>query len=317
MKDQLVTEGTQAHTTSLSLTGAPPAEIDAGVDLLLKVKVTCRSDCHLQGGKVRITDDAGGILGEVPLSALDGTANETEEFVLKAPTHLGEKRWTALFVALEQEGLVHEESSATFSFVVKPHTTSLTFWDIPSPVVRGSGFKIKVGVKCSAECNLTGKKVEVYNQEGDKIAAGTLRDNPWPSTHALYWADVELQAPGTVGFHCWMAKFLNPGLELPHECASDTFAFGTVKPPEHIVTVEAIDRTTGAPIKNAVVTLHSSGTPFRHTTDTSGVITASVPKGEYTVYIWTNNHEEFQTTAVVNADISVQAELIPLPVDAN
>ena len=317
MKDRLVAEERQVHATSLSLTEEPPAEVDAGVDVPLKVKVTCQSNCHLQGGKVRITDPAGGVLKEVPLSAWDGTANETEEVILKAPAYLEECRWTALFIALDQEGIVHEESSVSFSFVVKPHTTSLALWDLPSPVVRNASFRLKAGVKCSAACKLTGKKVEIYNQEGIQVAAGTLGENPWASTRALYWADVELQAPGVEGFHRWMAKFPKMGLELPHECASRTFAFGTVKPPEHIVSVKAIDQATRAPIQNAVVTLHSSGTPYRQTTDPSGSITASVPKGEYTVYIWTNSHEEFQTTAVVKADISVQAELIPLPVDAN
>jgi hypothetical protein len=313
----VVTEGTQGHATSLTMTKGFPAELDAGAGASLKVKVACLSHCNLQGGKVRIADDTGGVLIEAGLSAFDGTANETDEFVVKAPIDPGEYRWTALFAALDQEGVVHEESSAPFSFVVKPHSTSLAVWDLPSPVVRDTGFKLKVGVKCSAECKLTGRAVEVYNQEGVKIAMGALGELPWASTRALYWTDVELQAPGTEGFHRWTAKFPIPDLELPHECASNAFAFGTVKPPEHIVTVEVIDQATRAPIKNAVVTLHSNVTPFRYTADASGVITASVPKGEYNVYVWSNNHEEFRTIAVIIGDLAIQAELIPLPVDAN
>jgi len=77
------------------------------------------------------------------------------------------------------------------------------------------------------------------------------------------------------------------------------------------------DQASKVPIPSAVVTLHANGTPFRYTTGASGVITANVPKGEYSLYVWSSNHEEFQSTATVSDDLAVQAELIPLPVDAN
>ena len=79
-----------------------------------------------------------------------------------------------LLQAQEKEGILHEANSAPFSFIVKRHATSLKVLDAHDPVAFGDEFKIKVGVRCSAECQLTGTQIEVYNHEGAQVAMATL-----------------------------------------------------------------------------------------------------------------------------------------------
>ena len=288
-----------------------PAELYAGSDIALKVKVSCPSNCNLQGGKVTIAADDGAAIKEIELVLFDGAANETGEFVVEAPTKPGKYTWTAIFAAQDKPGILHEESSAPFSFVVKPHPTSLAVWDVPSPIVFDTRFKIKVGVQCSAQCNLAGRDVEIYDHAEAKVATGTLGDVRWSDTGALYWAEVELKAPGTDGHYAWEAKFPKPDLELPHESASYTFSFRTARQPEHVVTVEVLDKDTQTAIERAEVILH----PYRGYTDERGMAMLMVPKGEYELYVSAAEKQTFQTTVKVASDIAVRAELLVPPVE--
>jgi hypothetical protein len=197
-------------------------------------------------------------------------------------------------------------------FNVKPHATSIAVWDVPSPIAFNDKFKIKVGVRCSAECSLTDKKIAIYGQKGKKVATGALGGVPWPGTSALYWAEVGLEAPGVEGYYRWRVKFPKPDLELPHEEASYHFGFTTARPPEHVVTVEVIDKNTKAPIKGAHVLLRPhSGYPYRGYTDEGGVAKLEVPKGEYTLYASKGDeYQTFQTTVEITDDATIKAELL-------
>jgi hypothetical protein len=309
IKEWLMAEQVKAHETIVSLVKAALAEFDAGADIALKVKVACTSACDLQGRKVKIIDQDAVAAKEIELVTFDGAANETDEFVVKAPNKPGGYLWTAVLPGQEKEGVLHEESSAPFSFIVKPHATSMAVWDVPSPIVFNTRFKLKVGVRCSAECNLTGKEVAIYDHEGAKVATGTLGDVPWSGTSALYWAEVELEAPGTEGCYAWEAKFPKPDLELPHEGASYAFAFGTARQPEHVVTVEVLDKATNTPIRHADVILH----PYRDHTDERGMARLMVPKGEYELYVSGSDRKTFQTTVKVAGDVAIKAELLVAP----
>lgn len=303
-------EEVKAHETSTSMVEAAPAEVDAGTDIALKVRVSCSSACDLRGKIVKIIAQDVVVAKEIELVTFDGTVNETDEFVVKAPIELGGYTWTAVFPAQEKEGVLHEEGSTPFSFIVKPHATSMAVWDEASPIVFNTKFKLKVGVKCFAECKLADKKIEIYDHEETKVATATLGGVPWPATTALYWVEVELEAPSIEGFYRWTANFPKPDLELPHEGAAYTFGFLTARQPEHVVTVEVIDKATKTPIKNAHVILP----PYRGDTDDSGVARVSVPKGDYKLYVSESGYETFQTTAEVASDVAVKAELLAAPV---
>lgn len=309
-----MSEEVKAHETSTSMLEAAPAEVNAGSDIALKVRVLCSSSCDLRGKNVKIIAQGAAVKEmEIELTEFDETANETDEFFVKAPFEPGEYTWTAVFPAQEKEGVLHGESSTPFSFIVKPHATSTSVWDVPSPIVFNTRFKIKVGVQCSTECKLTGKEVEIYDQEGGKVATETLGGVPWPGTDALYWAEVELKAPGIEGRYRWKVKFPKPDLELPHEEATYTFAFGAARQPEHVVTVEVIDKDTKTPIKNADVILRPPiyrGSAYTSRTDDAGVARVSVPKGEYHICASNDGYKSFTMTAEVASDIAVKAELL-------
>ena len=305
-------EEIQAHETNTSMVKATLTEVDGSTDMALKVKVSCSSACDLWGKIVKIIAQDGAVAKEIVLVSFDGTANETDEFVVRAPFKPGEYTWTAVFPAQEKEGILHEESSTPFSFTVKPHATSIAVWDVPSPIAFGHEFRIKVGVKCSSECKLTGTQIEIYDHEGAQMAMATLGDVPWPGTTALYCAEVELKAPSIEGRYRWEVKFPKPDLELPHEGASCTFGFGAARQPEHVVTIEVIDKDTKTPINNAHVLLRPGlyrGCYYTNRTDDGGVARVSVPKGDYQFYIKGDDKDTLLPTVKVASDVTIKAEL--------
>ncbi len=314
IKEWRVTEEVKSHETSISMVKAALAELGAGTDMTLKVRLSCPRACDLRGKIVKIIAQDAAVLKEIELVSYDEAANETDEFVVKAPVKPGEYTWTAVFPAQEKEGILHGESSAPFSFSVKPHITSMAVWDVPSPIAFNARFKLKVGVKCSAECKLTGKEIEILNHQGEKVATGMLGEFPWPASGALYWAEVELEAPATEGYHNWTVQFPNPDLELPHGEASYPLVFGVVRPPEHLVTVEVIDKDEKTPIMNAQVMLH----PYRGFTDKHGMVKIGVTKGEYILCIPKHDkYKTFQKTVHVDSEVAFKAELAVAPVDAS
>jgi hypothetical protein len=307
-----VTEEVDAHETTTSVVQGPSSEVEGSADMALKVRVSCSSACDLWGRLVRIVAHDDALAAETALVSFDGTANETDEFVVSAPFEPGEYTWTAMFPSQEKQGVPHQESSAPFSFIVTSHSTSVEVWDVPSPIALGDEFKIKVGVKCSSDCVLAGEKIEVYDHEGAEVATGTLGDDPWPDTTALYWAEVELEAPGTEGRHKWTAKFPQLDPESPHGEASCPFTFVTARHPEHVVTVEVVDKDTKSPTANAHVRLRPRvyrGSAYVTHTGEDGVARLNVPRGVYQLYVWGEEYERMVPTIKVESDLTVEAEL--------
>jgi hypothetical protein len=310
LKEWLVTQELEWHQTKTEMIQSAPPEVDAVTDMPLKVKVSCASGCDLRRNVLRIIGRDSSVAKELALTSFDEETYETGEFTINAPIEPGQYSWAAVFPAQGREGVLHEESSTPFSFTVKPHRTSMAVWDVPSPIVFNDKFKIKVGVKCSAGCSLMGKMIAVYGPKGKKVATAALGGAPWPGTGALYWAEVELEAPGVEGYYRWRVKFRKPDLELPHEGASYHFAFTTATPPEHVVTVEVMDKRAKTALKNALVSLRSSGAPYKGHTDDGGVARVRVPKGQYTLCVSKgSDYEAFRTMIEIADDATIKAEL--------
>ncbi len=304
----------RVHETRTAIVVAAPAELDAGTDLVLKAKVSCSLSCDLRGSAIRIVDQDDTVAKEAEFVAYDGTASETDEFLVRAPTVPGKYTWRAVLAVREREGVLHEESSAEFSFVAKPHATSMVVWDVPSPVALGARFRVRVGARCSAQCRLTAQEIELYDQSGAKLAAGILSEAPWAGTTALYWAEMEPEAPAMEGLYTWQVNFPKPNLEPAHEGTCCTFTFATARPPEHVVVVEVIDKNTKAPNKDAHVTLHApGGYPYRGRTDVDGVARLSVPKGNYELSVLMNDYRDLRTTVEVVSDVTVKVEMTYWP----
>jgi hypothetical protein len=300
-----VTSQDKVHETSISVDQLAVSELDGGAEIQLRVKVSCSDFCDLRGSTVNIIAPDESVT-EVLLTGFNGAENVAGDFVVTAPKEQGTYTWTAVFPEQENAGILHLESSAPRSFDFKPHGISIAVWDVPFPALLGAKFKAKVGVRCSADCKLTGKAVEIFDGEGGKVATERLGDVSWPGTDALYWAEVELEAPGTEGYFQWTVKFPRPELEAAHEPASYVLGFATAKPPEHLVTVSVIDKDSGTPMGNVEVNLH----PYTGRTDELGVATVGVPKGHYDVYVSAPGKKIFRMPVEVAGDAAVTAELV-------
>jgi len=186
------------------------------------------------------------------------------------------------------------------------HEASLAVWDVPSRAVMASRFKVKVGAKCSAGCQLAGREIEVRDQTGASVALETLGDAPWLGTSALYWTDVDLAAPAAEGVHSWSVKI---SMAESHGQASTNFSFLTVKPPEHSVTVNVIDRDTKVPVQDVAVRLGV----YRASTDENGLAKMETAKGIYDLIIHKANYETLPSAVEVSGDVNVQVEIVFAP----
>ncbi len=283
-------------------------EFEAGADVILKVQVSCPEACDLRGIPVSVMAGEE-VIGSSELATFEEAVNETEAFTLQAPGQVGEHAWTVLFPRHETEGSVHQESSLAVSFTTIPHATSMAVWDVPSPVLINRSFKVKVGVKCTAACQLEGRLVQVCDEEGTQIGGSRLGETPWPGTSALYVAEVELIAPGTEGTALWSASFAAAEPGLPHEESSAAFTLRIARPSEHRVTVQVADKATKAPLEDVEVRLGV----YRASTDAHGRAILELPGGAYVLGAWKTGYEMRTKTVKVGKDLMIRVEAMVVP----
>ncbi|HEY7443101.1 MAG TPA: carboxypeptidase-like regulatory domain-containing protein [Vicinamibacterales bacterium] len=191
----------------------------------------------------------------------------------------------------------------------RPHTTSIAVWEVPSPVVTGRSFRVKVGVKCSEQCRLAGERIEVCDEGGRQIGEGRLGEVPWPRTSGLYVADVALDAPVREGILAWSARFMGVAAGSPHEEASAVFSLRTARPPEHRLSVRVTDKATDAPLEAVEVRLGV----YRASTDAQGLACLEVPGGIYNLDAWKAGYEALSRTVQANKDLTIRIEAWPSP----
>ena len=199
-----------------------------------------------------------------------------------------------------------------------PHTTSVVAWDTPSAIVVGERFSIKVGIKCSHECDLTNGDFGVFDHEGTQVATGTLSGERWPGTAGLYVAEVGLQAPEAEGLYTWIVRGPSAVLGaspradvgVAHAEGSVSFGVRVVSQPDCLVTVETMDKVSHTPLSGARVVMH----PYKAVTDERGVAEMRVAKGAYRLFVSQTRYLTFGLPVEVNADVSAKAELDLEPV---
>jgi hypothetical protein len=287
-----------------------PGVVDAGAEMTLRGNVSCSPLCDLRGYSLIVKDHAGAEAARIELTEFDGEANRTNELVLKAPLTVGEHTWSALCPAVEKNGTSYIESSAQISFTVTSHTTYVAAWDIPSYVVVGERFKIKVGIKCSNACCLANSDFEIHDHEGTQAAVGMLANECWPGTVGLYAAEAELRAPASEGLYTWKVKRPQSGDGIPHAEACTDFGVRVVGHPDYLVTIETIDKVSQAPLSGARVVMH----PYRVVADEHGVARVRVAKGAYRLFVSQTNYLTFGLPVDVTADMTARAELDLEPV---
>ena len=185
----------------------------------------------------------------------------------------------------------------------------MAVWGVPAPVVMDGPFKVKVGVKCSAACKLTGQFVEVSDELGSKICGGRLGEAPWLGTSGLYVAEVSLAAPATEGVCRWSVAFVGDKLPSPHEGTGATFSFRTAKPPQHRLTVKVTERDVGTPLTRVEVFMGV----YRASTDECGLANLELPKGNYELKVRKRGYQTLPMTVEVVTDVTVQIEASLVP----
>jgi hypothetical protein len=298
----------RGHTTCA--VDVSPGVVDAGADVTLQGKVSCSPACDLRGHTLLIKDQTGANTGRVEIREFDGVTNTTGEFVVKAPFQPGVYTWLAVSPALVKEGVSYMQVSTPISFTVKPHTTHVVAWDAPSAVVVGERFRMKVGIKCPNECDLTNGDFGIYDHEGTQVARGTLTGDRWPGTSGLYVAEVELEAPAREGLYTWSVRRQGSDVGIPHAEGSISFGVRVVSHPQYLVTVEAVDKDNQAPLSGARVVMH----PYKAVTDERGIAEVRVAKGAYKLFVSQTNYLTLGLPVEVTQDMKARVELDLEPV---
>jgi len=229
--------------------------------------------------------------------------------VLRAPLEGGEHIYRTVLAAQGKDGVTHEETSTEFSFATKAHAASVNVWGLPSAIAAGERFGLKVGVKCSAGCKLSGRPLRIFDHEGAQVGSASLRDDIWPGTSALYFSEVEAQAPLKTGDYKWQVKTPASERGVPHAAGSFTFTVKVVSPPDYEVTVAAVDSAKQTPINGAHVLLH----PYRSRTDETGMAKVKVTRGRYKLFVSGFNYIPYEGNIDVAGDVTTRVELAVEP----
>ena len=302
-------EAPRTHPTSVALSRPLAAEVDAGTNIVLKIKVSCPYGCDLRGRVIDVIAPGGAVVARSGLADFADNANETTDLAFMAPDEVGEYSWTLMFPEHEAEGLVHHEGSLPITVKTMAHDTSLAVWEVRSPIVIDHPFRIHVGATCSAGCDLKGKEIQICDETGASMARGELGDTPWDGTRALYWTEVDLVAPAREGPTSRSIRFAPTELQLPHGGASARFGFETVKPPRYSVTVKVVQKDAGTPVEDAQVRL---GVYFA-CSDQTGLARVAMPQGTYGLDVLKTGYEALSRVLDVNGDVTVEVEVAVIP----
>jgi hypothetical protein len=200
----------------------------------------------------------------------------------------------------------------------KPHVVNVVAWDIPSAIVVGEKFRMKIGIKCADECDLANMDFGIYDEQGTQVATGALPAERWPGTSGLHVREVELEAPAAEGLYMWSVRSPSTTLgaslaadgEIAHAEESVSFGVRVVGRPEYLVTVEAVDQSDQAPLSGARVVMH----PYRAVTDERGIAKVRVAKGAYQLFVSQTRYVTFGLPVEVQGDMTARAELSVEPV---
>jgi hypothetical protein len=250
-----------------------------------------------------------GVAAEHRFTGHDGVVSETGGIVLRVPPRLGEHVWQFSLPAHEIKGRRYAEATLTLAIQARPQASSLAVWDVPSPVVAGERFMVKVGAKSSVACELAGLGVEIRDASGAIVARGSLGAKSWPGTAGLYWTTLELQAPDGEGLCSWSVTFDAGTLDVPHDGAASTFTIATVRPPDHTLTIKVIEQDTAGPVAEALVRLG----PYRAETGRTGMAEIRLPKGCYEVNVWKVGYEIVPKTLELDRDVSIEIVALATP----
>ena len=295
-----------------------PQTIDSGAGMTLTAQVISDPVRDLRGQSFRILDHTGAEKDTLSITDFDGEINTSATIEVEAPDEPGTYIWHIIPLigpeGAEPIGTPPIDEETPFTFTVSAHATRLLVWDVPPAIESGRPFAMKIGVKCSSGCDMTGRPYEVVNQTGEPIATGALTGETWPGSDGLYYAELELMAPDTVDLCQWQVWVPSNSTHGHHQAATATFGVRTVAPAEFTVRIEAVDSESGEPLPNFSVVMH----PYRTRTDENGVAEVKVAKGSYRVFVSGPGHypmqREMEIVDHVATQVPLKAEPTPIQV---
>lgn len=287
------------HTCTVS---APDEPVDAGAVFDVRVRV---EPAAVDGSHASIRDAGGKELARAAIAYAEGNASESGEIALVAPASAGEHVLRAVVISPGEKRTPHEVAAAEFCVAVKVHAVYLNVWDVPSANPAGEKVGFKVGLACSAGCNLGGQRLRILDHAGQEACAVSTGAEPWPGTDALYVAQADAVAPTEAGRHTWRVMTGAWATELPHASAALDVSINVVRAPECTMTITVVDYEKRTPIHGATIVAH----PFRATTGADGMAKLAVPKGKFDVRISARRYEPASTTIEASGDIAVTLEL--------
>jgi hypothetical protein len=300
----------QTHIATIALMEAAPVEVPVGTSFVVKLAVVCTAGCDLHASVLAVDVPAGAAATRQAPTA-QAAAALTHEVALHAPPQTGDQAWRIALLQAQAPGVHHAAEPLSITVAVKPQTTSLAVWAIPSPVVMGQAFDIKAGAKSAGDFKLAGRAIEVRDEGGTLLAQGNLGDAPWPGTSGLYWTELRLQAPDAEGTGAWSVRFAAADVDLPHDGATTTFSVAVTRPADHRLTVKVLEKDTATPVEAAEVRLGV----YRATTNAGGMAAIEVPKGTYELVVWKVGYDVPILSAEVTDDRTVELEATVVPED--
>jgi hypothetical protein len=281
-----------------------PETVDAGAELVLEAYASCDPPCDLSGHVLTLTDQNDAEQCVTIFLEFDGQMNFADVRSFPAPSEPGEYRWSLACPAHSESGVSYDAVSIPIAFSVKAHATQIVAWDVPTTIVAGEKFGMKIGIRCSSDCDLSGKKFLVCDHTGSEIANAAVSGAIWPGTKGLYFAGIELQAPAENGLYDWSVSVANSDAPPPHGEGKVNFGVRVVDAPDCTVTVEAFN-VDGAPLRGAHVTMH----PYQAETDESGAAQLRVTKGTYRLFVAKGGYLNFALPLELPGDLTIRAEL--------
>jgi len=293
----------ETHRILIQEIDSPVNPVEVNEELTFRWEVSCTEQCFLDGANLKILDHVGLPVQELyPRSKTQGRRIMVEFTIVVLPKP-GHYRWRVVFPEQEINGHMHDETEIPFSFTVKPHTTSLIVWDVPSYIMVNAPFLLKAGGKCvPASCYLKGASIVIQDEKKNRVGKGKLSSRPFPGTTDLYWAEIELRAPGEEGLFQWEAYLAERGDHAP---AAYRFSLRTAPPPEYTVTLEVMEAFSEEPIGRAIILLDR----YQGETDRKGVCRMEVPRGRFQLTIAKDGYRSYRSMIDVQGSLTVKVHL--------
>jgi hypothetical protein len=288
-----------------------PDKVDAGAVMTIAGKILCTPAQALDGAALSIRDHQGAEVTRIPVDAFDGETNTTASVSLKAPKAPGRYIWSAQLIAATgvSSALALPPEQTRFEIVIVPHATRLMIWDVPSAVEIGQQFSVKIGLKCSSGCDMSGRRIVIRDHAGNQAGTAALTGARWLGSDDLQVAELELSAPGTEELYSWHAYALPDNADPQHSEAKTGFAVRAVALANCTVRIEAVDKKTDVPLPNMNVVMH----PYRGRTDASGTADIRVAQGTYSVFVSGQGYYPVRRELEVTEDLVTRAPLEPEP----